>query len=1196
VRDLRPDTTGWQLLVMTWPDDQDLDAPVRTGHLEASPHGRLECLLRHTGVPAGLLSNGRTLRLVSAPKGESSGWIDFFVPDMLQTSGRPISSALRLLLHQHRLLQGPATRRLASLLSESRKYQNDVSERLAEQVLHALYELLRGLQAANDTSHGKLLADVLERDPNQVYRALLTVLLRVVFLLYAEERGMLPHDDAFLKHYSLTGLHERLREEAALYPDTMDQRYGAWAQLLVLFRMVHDGAKTGDVDLPARHGALFDPDRYPFLDGRDLVGEGGHAALPLVPDGTLQRALESLLVLDGERLSYRALDVEQIGSIYETMMGFRIENATGPSVAIRAATRTGAPTVIDLQALLDAKPNDRAKQITAETGRKLANGAQRAVKDAGTLEDLHAALHNVIDQRATPDLVPPGSLVLQPSDERRRSGSHYTPRELTEPIVRTTLEPILARLAGDDPRGPTPEQLLDLKVCDPAMGSGAFLVEACRQLGDALVSAWRNHEVTVPVPSDEDEVIFARRLVAQRCLYGVDRNPVAVDLAKVSLWLITLAREHPLTFLDHALRHGDSLVGLSKKQLEAFHWDETQPNSFPAVIVAQGVERAMAFREQIRNAGDDVPDAELRALWHEADEALRKVRLHGDLVIAAFFEADSARARAAKLAAYAKQVGGPEAESHAERLREWRQDDARPLAPFHWEVEFPEVFERTPSGFDAIIGNPPFLGGTRISTTMGADYFAYLKATFDGSGDRMDLVAYFFRRAFSLCREHGAVGLIATNSIAEGDTRKGGLGWLCLHGGTIFAASRRLQWPGQAAVVVSVVYIHKGRWQGSRTLDGVEVGEITAFLFHRGGSVDPVRLVNNRGLRSEGYKLAAQGFVFDDSSHSNDCWPIATMHDVIAANPASAALIHPYLGGEEVNSHPSHEPHRFAFNFGRMSLPEATAHPELIRLTEQKVKPIRDKSNRDAHRLRWWQYGETRPQLMEYALGNESCLVNSIVSSHLAIARLPAPWIFQHALNVFFLSSNSAFASLQSRPHELWARFFGSSLEDRLRYTPSDCFETFPFPDDWTTRPDLEAVGQTYYDYRAQLMIDNDEGLTKTYNRFHDPEEHDPRIVRLRELHAQMDRAVLDAYGWTDIPTDCEFLLDYEIDEEEYVNRRKPYRYRWPDEVHDEVLGRLLELNAERAQAEAAASAGTSKSSARRASAPNRGNQGDLFS
>ena len=140
-------------------------------------------------------------------------------------------------------------------------------------------------------------------------------------------------------------------------------------------------------------------------------------------------------------------------------------------------------------------------------------------------------------------------------------------------------------------------------------------------------------------------------------------------------------------------------------------------------------------------------------------------------------------------------------------------------------------------------------------------------------------------------------------------------------------------------------------------------------------------------------------------------------------------------------------------------------------------------------------------------------------------------------------------------------------MKDDLRYTPSDCFETFPFPDDWETHPTLESVGKAYYEFRATLMIENDEGMTKTYNRFHDPEERDPRIAELRRLHAAMDRGVLDAYGWDDIPTDYEFLLDYEIDEETW-GRKKPWRYRWPDGVRDDVLARLLALNAERARGE----------------------------
>ena len=196
-------------------------------------------------------------------------------------------------------------------------------------------------------------------------------------------------------------------------------------------------------------------------------------------------------------------------------------------------------------------------------------------------------------------------------------------------------------------------------------------------------------------------------------------------------------------------------------------------------------------------------------------------------------------------------------------------------------------------------------------------------------------------------------------------------------------------------------------------------------------------------------------------------------------------------------------------------------------------------------------------------------MVNSQVSAYLQFAFVPTDMVFAHTTNIYTLDTLAAFCVFQSRPHEIWAHFFGSSLEDRLRYTPSDCFETFPFPARWESHPSLEAAGKTYYEHRAALMIRNDEGMTKTYNRFHDPYEDDSDIGKLRELHAAMDRAVLDAYGWADISTDCDFLLDYENEEATWGRRKKPYRYRWPDPVRDEVLARLLALNAECATEEA---------------------------
>lgn len=1186
VRELEPQDGAppWQLLVRVLDPGEDFDRETgRIGRFELSPQSQMERLLRTTGVPAGLLVNGAALRLVSAPRGESSGWLDFRVADMAQTAGRPICTAMRLLLSEQRLLALPRPQRLTALLTDSRKFQNEVSERLAEQVLHALYELLRGFQASHDASKGELLREVLAEHPDEVYRALLTVILRLVFLLYAEERDMLPEDDTFLQYYSLARLHERLREDAALYPDTMDQRYGAWAQLVALFRMVHDGAEAAGMRLPPRHGVLFDPDRFPFLEGRASGGtRHTHERIepPLVPDGTVYRALEKLLVLDGERISYRALDVEQIGSVYETMMGFRLETATGRSVAIRSQKKQGAPTAVDLEALLGEPGSNRAKSIQERADRKLTDTVRKTVAAAATLEDLHAALLPVIDQAATPDLVPRRAMVLQPSEERRRSGSHYTPRELTEPIVRTTLEPILARLRNADGRPPRPEVILDLKVCDPAMGSGAFLVEACRYLGDALVESWRAHGARPEIPPDEDDVVFARRLVAQRCLYGVDRNPVAVDLAKMSLWLVTLAKDHALTFVDHALRHGDSLVGLSRRQLEAFHWAADAPRfqaGFEATHAREHLARVSELRQKIREADESIPDQERRELWGETQSELGQVRLLGDLAVAAFFEAEKPKEREAKRKEFANAVVNAAAERYRGWLEKRRHADP-PFAPFHWEIEFPEVFERETPGFDAFVGNPPFAGKNSVAGGNVSGYPDWLKQVHEESHGNADLVAHFFRCAFDRLREGGAFGLIATNTIGQGDTRSTGLRWICSRGGDIFAARKRVKWPGMAAVVVSVVHVFKGRFAGAKHLDDREVERITAFLFHRGDHDDPARLATNAGKSFQGSIVLGMGFTFDESDTDTVATPIAEMERLIAKNRDYREVILPYIGGEEVNTSPTHAHHRYVINFGECSEEECRRRwPKLMAIVEAKVKPERMKlaDNPDGRRRRehWWQFGRVTPALNAAVVGLERVLVISRISNSFAFTFLSTGIVYNEKIVVFPFSNLAALAALQARPHEVWARFFSTTLKDDLQYTPSDCFETFPFPERWEAHPALEAAGKTYYEFRAALMIRNDEGLTKTYNRFHDPDESAADILRLRGLHAAMDHAVLAAYGWTDIDTDCKFLLDYEIDEEDWGDKKKPWRYRWSDEVQAEVLARLLELNAERARSEVRAGA-----------------------
>jgi hypothetical protein len=1187
----------WLLLVQIVEKGTDFDAAEKRDGRQwhASAQARFERLLRETEVPTGLLFNETHLRLVYAPRGESSGYVTFPVQAMCEVAGRPIVAALHMLLSADRLFAVPTAQRLPAILRDSRKYQNEVSTTLAEQVLAALNELLRGFQAANEAAQGELLKDALSKDPNHIYGGLLASLMRMVFILYAEDRGLLPLDPVFVNNYSVAELFSKLREDSARFPDTMDHRYGAWAQLLTLFRLIYDGAAHGTMRLPARHGKLFDPDACLFLEGRPY---GSHRQSdeilkpPRISDGVIYRVLSNLLLLDGERLSYRTLDVEQIGSVYEAMMGYELQVASGPSVGLRPDN-----VVVNLEQVLKTEGDNRAKFIRENTGCELTGQALEQLKAAISTGDLVAALGRKIAGKNS-YVVPQGGMFLQPTDERRRSGSDYTPRSLTEPIVRNTLEPIVKKL-GEHPK---PQQILDLKVCDPAMGSGAFLVEACRFLGDKLVDAWNFHKELPTVPADEDPSLYARRLVAQRCLYGVDVNPFAVDLSKLSLWLATLAKDHPFTFLDHALRHGDSLVGFSRLQIGQFHWDTSHPHErvFGQEHLEKAIERVTAYRKEILDMSEDNLAATLlkQQKLGLADQALQNIRRAGDLLVAAFFNASKDNERDKLRGDYRDLYLGGSRGNTTDLEREIKVVDelrsgGSPVVPFHWEVEFPEVFGRENPGFDAFVGNPPFGGKNTIINAHREGYLPYLQMVHEESHGNADFVCHFFRRSFNLLRRDGTFGLIATNTIAQGDTRASGLRWICTHGGTIYAARKRVKWPGQAAVVVSILNVEKGNPSGPFILDGREVPFISAYLFHAGGHENAATLHANADKSFQGSILLGMGFTFDDTDSKNVASPISEMNRLIAKDLRNKERIFPYIGGEEVNNSPTLSNHRFAINFGDMDESDARrGWPDLMHILENRVKPQRLKDKREVRRKYWWRYGETTPALYRTIEPLSRVLVtNCGATPFMSFCFLPSRMVFAHSLDVFPFDDFRHFCLLQSRIHEVWARFFASSMKDDLRYTPSDCFETFPFPSEYDQRTAMQSAGREYYEYRAALMVKNNQGLTATYNRFHNPEEHDLEISRLRELHAAMDRAVLDAYGWTDIQPTCEFLLDFE-DEEPSENdahhRKKPWRYRWPDQIRDEVLARLLELNRQRALEEAVAgrenSASKAKPSTKRAS------------
>jgi hypothetical protein len=315
---------------------------------------------------------------------------------------------------------------------------------------------------------------------------------------------------------------------------------------------------------------------------------------------------------------------------------------------------------------------------------------------------------------------------------------------------------------------------------------------------------------------------------------------------------------------------------------------------------------------------------------------------------------------------------------------------------------------------------------------------------------------------------------------------------------------------------------------------------------------------------------------------------------LIANDPRNSERIKPYIGGEEVNNSLTHAHHRYAIDFEDFPLrrdpaathpwrqlreetqraklrsgivsadypwPVAADWPSLLDIVERRVKPKRLLDKREGYRRYWWRYAERRADLSRILPTKEAMLAVSRVSPQLGLARIGSNALPAESLVVFVLEELSSFAVVQSRVHEIWARFFSSSMKDDLRYAPSDCFETFPFPPGYETDAALEAIGQTYHDHRAALMVAANEGMTKTYNRFHKSDERAEPIRRFRELHDEMDRVVLRAYGWPDLADELrpKFLTEETEDDHTYQGR-----YFWPSDARDRVLARLLALNAAR--------------------------------
>ena len=636
-------------------------------------------------------------------------------------------------------------------------------------------------------------------------------------------------------------------------------------------------------------------------------------------------------------------------------------------------------------------------------------------------------------------------------------------------------------------------------------------------------------------------------LIADRCLYGVDKNPLAVEMAKLSLWLITLDKNRPFTFLDHALKCGDSLVGATEKMFLSWSHTITTPNaSLFDEQNRQALAEARRLRRQLQSFEvKDVRDAEEKArLLAEAEEATARLKLGCDVIVGVELLDQlkkGGKEEALAQAQMAFTAGDPMTHPDAQRaLRATRHHRA-----FHWEFEFPEVFEG--GGFSAFVGNPPFLGGTKISTLHSIQYLYALQSIYPSFRNRADLCALFFLQGFNYLKKEGSLGLIATKTITEGDTLYAGLNHILKEGANIYRAEKSRSWPGQAMVLISIVHLYKGDFLGRKQLDNQGVSLINSSLEDRKSVTKPKTLITNNGKCFNGSKLDGIGFVIDK----------VEANKLIEHDPNNHDVIFPYLNGSDVNTNFDQSTHRSVIFFSNWDLKTASEYPSCLEIVRERVKPQRQKHKEKRTREHWWQFQRIRPELYEQLTALDSVLVQTRVSKYLAPVFVDTKQIFSDALVVIASQSKQIFSVLQSSIHEVWVRNQSSSLGTTLRYTSTTCFETYPFPKQ-TSR--LGEVGNKYHLFRNNFMWENNQGLTTTYNQVNNPVEIDNDISQLRELHIEMDIAVAKAYGWGDLDLGHGFY-----------DTPQGTRFTISEPARREILARLLHLNHQRHAEEVAA-------------------------
>ncbi|MGA7385423.1 MAG: type IIL restriction-modification enzyme MmeI [Methylocella sp.] len=1227
------------MLIAVYGPEVSLKESLKGDGWAASPAERMVELCRATDVRLGLVTNGEQWMFVDAPVGAVSTFASWYAR---LWGPEPVTLQAFVNLLGVRRFFVDRSEQLPALLDNSLKFQDEVTDALGEQVTRAVEALIQALDRADVDRNRDLLDDV---DPAELYEAGLTVMMRIVFLLSAEERGLLLLGDGrYEANYAVSTLRMQLRAESE---EILERRWDAWSRLLSIFRAVYGGVNHEAMRLPALGGSLFDPDRFPFLEGRTKGSRWKiDPATPLPIDNrTVLYLLDAVQLFQGRTLSYLALDIEQIGYVYEGLLERTVVRAKEATLDLDA-TKSAKNPWVSLPELDDAAATGRQaveellKERTGSSASRVRNDLDKVV-DEGSADKLLSACHADpslrdrirpyfhllrTDRWGYPLVYPKDAFIVTTGADRRETGTHYTPTSFTKAIVKETLEPLVyvgpaEGKPKEDWELKSPAELLDLKICDPAMGSGAFLVQVCRWLSERLVEAWAQAEDEGKSITSEGEVVDAigsreplrkgaeerilagARLIAERCLYGVDMNPLAVELAKLSIWLITLAKGRPFGFLDHNLRCGDSLLGITN--LEQLTYLDMSPGKGStkklfASKIDQSVSQAIEIRSELRRCPiRDIRDVEVMArLDEEARRKLEMPELVADLLIGEVLEAGG---REIDTAALAIDVGGALAgdkgkfkDLRLRALKQLRRDvqtGNKNRRPFHWPLEFPEVFGKEAPGFDAFVGNPPFLGGQMISGTFGSAYQTHLVnfLTYDDKSS-VDLVVYFFLRVFGLLRQRGCMGLLGRRSISEGKNRETGLTQLLGRGANIYSANTNMKWPGKASVVVHQIHIAKCDWSGARSLNKAIVKTISADLGYA-EFWEAQKLDQNGGRVFQGTILLGEGFKIDE----------AIAREWLAADERNEQILYPFLGGNEINNSANAEPLCWVINFWDWPEEKAASFPVPYELVKSKVKPVRDANKRKSRRNKWWIYGETAAGLY-CAIGqghnfssdnftrreqrpslNQVIAISTGVTKYPAFTFLRSTYVYSNKLCVLADERFSTFAILTSDIHGVWAWAQKTSMGGDLHslvYAHGNIFETFPFPVGFLEHGDgeLEELGTRFFQARQSYIETQNKGLTKFYNEFHDSRKTDRELGNLRHIQGELNQLVCRLYGWRDIELACGF---HEVG---YLPDGQNVRFTITEAARLEVLRRLSKLNKARFEEQSQSSSKTRSAIASEAS------------